>query len=161
MFVKRNNQVPWLHFSVIFMKILHCSPHLLWLLQFIFSKQSVQRHFSISYLCIQKWDCGYYFQLMVWFHFVWQLFKVRFSFSSKVEIKYLSSVIRRTFPAFYSSVCKAECCTWMQISGESSPFLAFSTEVVIEATLVLTLPVGLHGPCAALSRSWHNHRLAV
>lgn len=38
----------------------------------------------------------------------------------------------------------------MQISGGSLPFLAFSTKVVIEAVVVLTLPVYLPSPCTAL-----------
>lgn len=45
----------------------------------------------------------------------------------------------------------------MQISGGSLPFLAFSTEVVIEAVLVLTLPVYLPSPRTALTCSQPNH----
>lgn len=53
-----------------------------------FNQQSDFRHPLVSHWCKQKWDHGYHVQLIVWFHFVQDHFKLRIIFSCKFRMKY-------------------------------------------------------------------------
>lgn len=79
------------------------------------SAKSFQAVLQVSYWWRWKWEWRYYIQLMVWFCFVQDLFTVRFYFSCKFKIKCFNSSERKNFSSFYSSICLADCCVWMQI----------------------------------------------
>lgn len=103
--------------SVICLKILHCLPLLHWLLQHVFSQQRVFRQFSKCHIdgdgsgnagiTFSWWSDSALCKISL----QWDLI---FLVSSK--IKCFNSSERKNFPSFYSLICLADCCVWMQIT---------------------------------------------
>lgn len=121
--------------SVICMKILHCSPLLHRLLQHVLGQQRVFRHFSkrpidgdrsgTTGITFSWWSDSALCNISSQWDSV-------FLVSSRSSIS--TSVARRIFPAFYSSVCLADRCGWLQVIWRLfSISWAFSVELVVEA----------------------------